>query len=64
MKPWQYKKCECENSNRIFNSKTIDSRKRTLRRKELDIIWRRRECNFCQGRFTTYEINTMDLNFE
>lgn len=51
--------CDCE--ERLFNSQVIDSRKNKLNRKLCNTIYRRRMCNSCGDRFTSYEFVVDDI---
>jgi len=56
--------CCCGNKNRLITSAgIISSRKIYSKELCLNIVWRRRICDKCKGRFTSYELDACDINF-
>jgi transcriptional regulator NrdR family protein len=53
--------CQCDNISRIAESCVIDSRKKRSEKASIDYIMRRRQCNWCHKKFTTYELETKNL---
>jgi len=56
--------CCCDSKSRLTTSPSvINTRKKYLKNLGVEVVYRRRICKKCKGRFTTYEMDVVDIDF-